>query len=151
MTHVVGPADLALSWLQFDLPEQVTEQKCRAIGSPCQHLLRPGKTLIDPLDGRPNGARLEGSGGPCRSLPVVGRASGPLRGGPGDACRPGRPASTGVLRAIAISHFDNTEIIDVVPQATGPHTLVILAPRFLGFKRERVGIAVSRFDTDTAP
>jgi hypothetical protein len=62
----------------------------------------------------------------------------------------GPPDDTGFIRAASISRFNNTELVEFTPQQSGAHTIAIFAPRFLGARLERVGIAVSRFDVDAA-
>jgi hypothetical protein len=62
----------------------------------------------------------------------------------------GPPDSTGVIRGFSVSDFNNTELIDFVPRHSGTHSLAIFAPRMIGARNDRVGIAVSRHDTDTA-
>ena len=62
----------------------------------------------------------------------------------------GAPGSTGFIRAFSVSRFSNTELVEFVPATSGPHTIAIFAPRLIGTRHERVGIAVSRYDLDVA-
>jgi hypothetical protein len=62
----------------------------------------------------------------------------------------GPPEATGFIRGFSVSDFNNTELIEFIPSVSGPHTLAIFAPRLIGAGNDRIGIAVSRYDVDTA-
>lgn len=60
----------------------------------------------------------------------------------------GTPDSLGFIRAFSVSRFNNTELVDFVPERSGTHTIAIFAPRLIGSRNERVGVAVSLYGTD---